>query len=209
MTASRPRSTSASGWISIVSALAGATDEPDATYATRYALTYAELERRLRQEPGVRAVTFGDRLPGMEVDVRAAQVETSPQAAPVLIPNLWSAAIGARYFDAFGVRIVAGRDFHDGDRVADAPAVIVNEAFVRRFLAGRDPIGARVRYRRRESRGRARHVQRGRGAALDGDRRRGWRHRHDADRSRRSALLVPRDDAGGRPDARARRPHRR
>ena len=61
--------------------LAGAADESDDAYATRYALTYAELERRLLQEPGVRAVTFGDRLPGMEVDVRAAQVEASPKAS--------------------------------------------------------------------------------------------------------------------------------
>ena len=124
----------------------GAAEESDDAYATRYALTYAELERRLLQEPGVRAVTFGDRLPGMEVDVRAAQVEPSPAASPVLIPNLWTAAIGSGYFQMFGVRVLAGRDFHDGDRTTDAPAVIVNEAFVRRFLVGRDPIGARVRF---------------------------------------------------------------
>ena len=124
----------------------GTAEEPDEAYSRRFALTYVELERRLLQEPGVRAVTFGDRLPGTEVDVRAAEVETSAQAGTVLIPNLWSASIGSRYFDAFAVRVVAGRDFHDGDRVADARAVIVNEAFVRRFLTGRDPIGARVRY---------------------------------------------------------------
>jgi putative ABC transport system permease protein len=126
--------------------LAGAADETDDAYATRYALTLAELERRLRQEPGVREVTFGDRLPGMEVDVRTAQLEVTPAAAPVLIPSLWTAAIGSRYFDAFGVRVVAGRDFHDGDRAPDASAVIVNEAFVRRYLAGREPLGARIRF---------------------------------------------------------------
>jgi putative ABC transport system permease protein len=125
----------------------GSTGEETAdAYATRYALTYAELERRLREEPGVRAVTFGDRLPGMDVDVRTAQLEVTPAAAPRLIPSLWTAAIGPRYFDAFGVRVVAGRDFHDGDRTTDAPAVIVNEAFVRRFLTGRDPVGTRVRF---------------------------------------------------------------
>jgi predicted permease len=126
--------------------VATAAEEPDEAYATRYALTYAELERRLLQEPGVRAVTFGDRLPGMDVDVRPAQVEASPQAAPVLIPSLWTASIGSRYFEAFDVPLRAGRHFHDGDRAADARTVIVNEAFVRRFLTGRDPIGARVRY---------------------------------------------------------------
>ncbi len=123
---------------------AGTAEEPDDAYAARYALTYADLERRLLQEPGVRAVTFGDRLPGMDVDVRAAQVDTA--TSPLLIPSVWTASVGWHYFETFGVRMIAGRDFHDGERVANSPAVIVNEAFVRRFLTGRDPVGARVRY---------------------------------------------------------------
>ena len=44
--------------------------------------TYEELERQVAQEPGVKAVTFADRLPGMEPTVRRAEVETSPGAAP-------------------------------------------------------------------------------------------------------------------------------
>jgi putative ABC transport system permease protein len=121
-------------------------DEPDAQYASRFTRTYDELERRLRQEPGVRAVTYADRLPGTGVDVRAGELENAPGASPTLIPNLWSAAVGSGFFEAFSVPLVAGRDFHDGDRSPDARAVIVNEALVRRFLRGRDPIGARVRY---------------------------------------------------------------
>ena len=124
--------------------VAGAAEESDDAYATRFALTYAELERQLRQEPGVRSVTFGDRLPGMDVDVRAAQVDTP--AGPRFIPNLWTAEVGSGYFEAFGARIIAGRDLHDRDRGPKARAVVVNEAFVRRFLTGRDPIGARVRF---------------------------------------------------------------
>ena len=124
----------------------GMAEEPDDAYARRLAQTYQELERRLLQEPGVRAVTFGDRLPGMEVDVRSAQLETSPHGPPVLIPGVWNAAVGPGYFEAFGAGLRAGRAFHDGDRAADASTVIVNEAFVRRFLADRPPIGARVRY---------------------------------------------------------------
>jgi len=126
--------------------LAGAAEESDEAYATRYALLYAELERRLRQEPGVRDVTFGDRLPGMEVDVRAGEVEAAKRAAPTLIPNLWSASIGPHYFEAFDVHLLAGRDFRGEDRATGARTAIVNEAFVRRFLGGRDPIGTRVRY---------------------------------------------------------------
>ena len=52
------------------------------------------------------------------------------------------------WFAAYGTPIKAGRDFGDRD-VKEAPAVIiVNEAFVRKFLAGKDPIGATVAFER-------------------------------------------------------------
>jgi len=92
------------------------------------------------------AVTFGDRLPGMGVAVRRAEVEVMPAASPVSISNLWLATVGPRYFDAFNIPLVAGRDFHDGDRAADARTVLVNEAFARRYLNGASPVGRRVRY---------------------------------------------------------------
>jgi putative ABC transport system permease protein len=121
-------------------------EETPAAYAARFERTYAELERRIAAEPGVTAVTFGDRLPGMDVTVRRAEVEVTAGAAPVPISTLWQAAVGPHYFQAFQVPILAGRDFHDGDRAADARAVLVNEAFARRYLNGASPVGRRVRY---------------------------------------------------------------
>jgi putative ABC transport system permease protein len=107
---------------------------------------YQELERRLAQEPGVTAVTFGDRLPGMGVAVRRAEVEATPGGAPLEIPNLWINAVGPGFFEAFRIPLVAGRDFHDGDRAAGATTVLVNEAFARQFMNGASPVGRRVRY---------------------------------------------------------------
>jgi putative ABC transport system permease protein len=121
-------------------------EETPAAYSARFARTYAELERRIASEPGVKAVTFGDRLPGMDVAVRRAEVEVTAGAAPVPIGTLWEAAVGPHYFEAFQVPLLAGRDFHDGDRVAGARAVLVNEAFARRYLNGASPVGRRVRY---------------------------------------------------------------
>lgn len=51
--------------------------------------------------------------------------------------------VGPGYFQALGIPLVAGRGFADGD--AAAQPVIVDEVFVRRWLAGRDPLGAQVR----------------------------------------------------------------
>jgi putative ABC transport system permease protein len=121
-------------------------EETAAAFAARLNRMYAELERRIAEEPGVIAVTFGDRLPGMGVAVRGAEVEVTPDAALVPISNLWMAAVGPRYFEAFNIPLIAGRAFHDGDRTADARTVLVNEAFVRRYMNGASPVGRRVRY---------------------------------------------------------------
>jgi hypothetical protein len=45
------------------------------------------------------------------------------------------------------MRLVAGRAFTDADRKGAPPVVIVNEAFVRRFLNGQNPIGHTVQRR--------------------------------------------------------------
>jgi len=119
--------------------------DDDSAAANRLDRVYRELARRVAQEPGVTAVTFADRLPGMGVAVRRAEVEAAPNAAPVSIENLWTAAVGPQFFETFRVPLVAGRDFHDGDRAAGSVAVIVNEAFARRFTGG-NPIGKRVRF---------------------------------------------------------------
>ena len=127
------------------SATTAAGEEPAAAYAARLEQTYRELERQVALLPEVRAVTFADRLPGMDPALRRAEVEVSEGVPPTQIANLWRMAVGPGFFDAFEVPLVAGRDFHDGDRVADARTVIVNEAFARRYLDGASPVGRRVR----------------------------------------------------------------
>ena len=107
---------------------------------------YGELERHIAQEPAVQAITFADRLPGMGVRVAAAEADLSPDAKPVLIPNLWVESVGPRFFETFEIPLIAGRDFHDGDRTAETRAVLVNEAFARRYMNGASPVGRRVRY---------------------------------------------------------------
>ena len=120
--------------------------ESGPAFAARLEQTYQELARRVAQEPGVAAVTFADRLPGRGPAVRRAEVEASPGDAPVQVPNMWTAAVGRGFFEAFRVAIVAGRDFHDGDRVANGRTVVVNEAFARRYTGGQSPVGRRVRF---------------------------------------------------------------
>jgi putative ABC transport system permease protein len=108
---------------------------------------YAELERRVAREPGVRAVTVSESLPGIDVSVRRGELETERGTAlpAVTALDMWTARVGHGYFTAFDKRIVAGRDFTEGDRVDGARTIIVNEAFARR-VGGGTPVGRHVRY---------------------------------------------------------------
>jgi predicted permease len=57
-------------------------------------------------------------------------------------------AVTPGFFATLGIRIVAGRDFDEHDSTAageaDPRVAIVNEAFVKRYLGGRDPLGTRI-----------------------------------------------------------------
>ena len=48
------------------------------------------------------------------------------------------------YFHAQGLRLVRGRDFAATDRAGSLPVIILNEAAVKKFLPGVEPLGKRV-----------------------------------------------------------------
>jgi predicted permease len=60
-------------------------------------------------------------------------------------PPLWLNATTPGWFATMGMALRSGRDFEAGDRVGGRPVAIVNEAFVRRYLPGEQPIGQHVR----------------------------------------------------------------
>ena len=129
-------------------ALPGAAAVPDdAQIGARRALAYEELARRLREEPAVTHVSFGDRLPAMSPELVPVEVERDGAAPARLRGNydgyIAAAAVGAGYHEAFGAGIVAGRALHPHDAGASNRPVVVNEAFMREV--GTNPVGARVR----------------------------------------------------------------
>jgi len=60
-------------------------------------------------------------------------------------PTLWLNGTTPGWFQTMSIPLRSGRDFETGDRTGSRPVAIVNETFVRRFLAGEQPIGQTVR----------------------------------------------------------------
>ena len=127
----------------------------DGQIAARSGVAYEELARRLRQEPGVTHVAFGDRLPAMSPELVRVEIEQDGAPPARLHGNyegdVAMVAVGAGYHEAFGARIVTGRGLHAADAGAANRPVVVNEAFMREV--GRNPVGARVRTPQRRSEG--------------------------------------------------------
>ncbi len=108
-------------------------------------LRVAEFEERLRALPGVTCVATTSVLP---LSGRGAMVGFAVEGAPPPPPNVNAeiamASVTPDYFRAIGAAVRRGRPFSDQDH-ADAPRVaILNEAAVRRWFDGQDPLGRRV-----------------------------------------------------------------
>ena len=52
--------------------------------------------------------------------------------------------VGPEYFSTLGVPLILGRDILESDGAGAPKVCVINEAFARRFFAGRNPIGMRV-----------------------------------------------------------------
>jgi putative ABC transport system permease protein len=106
---------------------------------------YDAVEREVSAVPGVKRAAWGSALPldGFWVAM-AAMVDGDPPKPEGLRPRVFYELISASYFRTLDIPLLRGRHFDNRDTAAAAPVCIVDEAFVRIHLRGRDPIGARV-----------------------------------------------------------------
>jgi predicted permease len=102
------------------------------------------LTRRLAGEPGVRGVTFIDRLPSMYHPEEFIELVDST-GIPAGLREVSTAGIDASYFEVLGAPIRSGRAFHGGDFAVGARTVIVDQGFVDQVLGGRNAVGRRIR----------------------------------------------------------------
>jgi putative ABC transport system permease protein len=111
--------------------------------APEVAALYAQALDEIRSVPGVQATAAASAGPlfgGVEtIEVRSESTSTSDPAESARYFNIMP-----DFFKVLGVPLHVGRDFTPEDRRSSTMVAIVNQAFVRRVLKGRDAVGARV-----------------------------------------------------------------
>jgi len=104
------------------------------------------LVERLRALPGVRAVGVADHhLLGDNTD--RMRVEIAGDVRGIEMNDAYVNRVGGEFFSAMGIPIRSGRPIGLQDVAGTPPVIVVNEAFVRQFFAGRNPLGHRVNAR--------------------------------------------------------------
>jgi putative ABC transport system permease protein len=96
----------------------------------------------VRSQPGVRDATLSLGMPVISagIDTRF-RVEGRPRDPDALV---FVNEVTDGYFATTGTRLLAGRDFGSQDGPGSPAVAIVNDAFARRYLQGRNVIGQRV-----------------------------------------------------------------
>jgi predicted permease len=119
---------------------------PRRTYSAPSArLAYVNrLESRLKEVPGVDAVSFASAVP---VDSGRLQTFETDETAgrPDVINSVQFLSVGTDYFRVLGARVMTGRPFDDADDATHARVAIVNESFASAYWPGEQPVGKRLR----------------------------------------------------------------
>ena len=107
---------------------------------------YKEALRRIGELPGVEQVALGTIVPWRDPGFFAAQftVEGYRRANGEEDPRARFRTVSPGFFPALGVRMIAGRDFNDGDRPDGERVVIISESVAKRMFPGMDAVDRRL-----------------------------------------------------------------
>lgn len=107
---------------------------------------YRELIGRLKNSPQVVSIAAVDSLPMSGTTMGGPfQIEGRPTPADWMRQSGQSIGITPDYFAALGIPVLRGRDFDSRDTDGNPPVGVVNELLARRYFAGEDPIGRRIK----------------------------------------------------------------
>jgi putative ABC transport system permease protein len=107
---------------------------------------HEDVLARLSAEPGVRSVAMAMQAPMRPAITRGVWIEGRPAPPPGEINVTAFLTVSEDYFATAGVRLLRGRGITRDDNLKSPDVVVVNEAFVRQYFSGQDPIGKRIAY---------------------------------------------------------------
>ncbi|MDR3698485.1 MAG: ABC transporter permease [Candidatus Sulfopaludibacter sp.] len=105
---------------------------------------FAELCRRVRPLPGVRAAAVTSSLPLNTLHQSPALPEDYPVVPPGQRPLFNIEGVTPGYLDTIRASLLRGRDFTDHDGAKDPPVIIVNEILARTYWPNQNPIGKHI-----------------------------------------------------------------
>ncbi len=119
---------------------------PPAQYPTPESInSFADrLSERLRALPGVSEASVTTIYPPADRWRMMFSIAGHPVSRIEDIPSTIFGVVDGRYLRTAGIPVIRGRDFSESDGDKTLPVAIVNQAFVRQYFPGENPIGRRI-----------------------------------------------------------------
>ncbi len=108
---------------------------------------YQRLLERVSALPGVESAASMTGLPTHFMEWPSFVILGRPVPTPDQRPNAGCAQVSPNIFRTLGIQLKKGRFLDEHDNSAAPWAVVVNQAFVRRYFPNEDPIGKEIRLR--------------------------------------------------------------
>ncbi len=105
---------------------------------------YEVLRQRLTGLPEARIVALASVVPGNWIPKIPFQVEGRSYVSEADRPSTRWATVSPGYFEAFGLKVLKGRDFTSSDNLDKERVAFVNQRWVDRHFPDGDPLGSRI-----------------------------------------------------------------
>jgi predicted permease len=108
---------------------------------------WQHMVARVSALPGVQSASAGWPLP---MSSSTATISFNISGRPIARGDEPSESLGVAmpgYFETMRIPLVAGRTFDERDGLAGPPAIVVNQAFARKYFAGQSPLGQHIQVR--------------------------------------------------------------
>jgi predicted permease len=110
---------------------------------------YSRMLEQIQALPGIASASVSTGIPVQGIGFGMAfDIVGKPPAEGSARPGAGFNMVTPGYFRTFGIPIVQGRALTEQDVAGSAPVCVVNETFVKRHLAGLDPLTQRVAVQR-------------------------------------------------------------